>query len=105
MSDPVFVKNQDFIWSEVGGEAVLLNVESGDYFGLNDVGLSFWEKIDGQTPLSKIISLMLDEYEVEEPVLLQDLDELSAQMLSKGLLTNRPECPAIPPALTAPGRN
>ena len=86
MSDPVYVKDQDFIWSDVGGEAVLLNVKSGDYFGLNDVGLSFWQKIDGRRPLSRIVDLLLEEFEVEPGVLAQDLAELASQMAARGLL-------------------
>ena len=89
MPDPVFLKNEEFIWSTLGDEAVLLNVSSGDYFGLNEVGLSFWEKIDGQRPLTEIVAMMLDEYEVDRMELMHDLAELASEMASKGLLKKR----------------
>ena len=86
MTDQVYGKNEEFIWSELDGEAVLLNVKSGDYFGLNDTGLSFWEKVDGQRSLSAIVDLMLEEYEVERAVLMADMAELAQEMAAKGLL-------------------
>jgi hypothetical protein len=89
MSDPVYLKNQEFIWSELGGEAVLLNVTSGDYFGLNEVGLSFWEKVDGHSSMSQIVTRMLEEYEVEKAELARDLNELASQMESNGLLAKQ----------------
>lgn len=86
MLDRVFQKNEDFIWSEVGGEAVLLNMQSGDYFGLNAVGLSFWDKVNNRSSLADIVTKMHTEYEVERRVLEQDLLELAETMLAKGLL-------------------
>lgn len=86
MLDRIFQKNKDFIWSEVGGEGVLLNMQSGDYFGLNEVGLSFWEKVDNRSTLGEILEKMLEEYEVEMSVLKRDLVDLASEMLAKGLL-------------------
>ena len=87
--DPIYRKNEEFIWSELEGEAVLLNVKSGDYFSLNDTGLAFWEKVDGDRPLSKIVEMMFEEYDVPLTVLRQDIGELAQEMSCKGLLETR----------------
>ncbi len=82
----VVSKNQDVIWREVDGETVLLNPETGRYFGLNRVACSFWNKVDGKTSLEEIIDQLLLEYEVEREVLSQDIRELVAALTEYQLL-------------------
>ena len=82
----VLVKNEEFIWRNLEGELVLLNPVSGQYFGLNSVGCSFYEKIDGQKTVEEIITSLLDKFEVERHILEQDLGELIDVMVEKKTL-------------------
>ena len=68
-------KNSDIIWRGIEGEAVLLNPVDGSYFGLNTVGRSFWEKVDGKKTMEEITSLLLQEYKVEFDVLSHDIKD------------------------------
>jgi hypothetical protein len=81
------VKNSDIVWRNVGGETVLLDPQSGRYFGLNAVGCAFWEKIDGRISLADVVDLLLLEYEVERSVLEADIGELADALAANGLLT------------------
>ncbi len=87
MVEKVPVKNNDIIWRNVGGETVLLNSQNGKYFGLNAVGCSFWEKIDGSLSLGQIVELLQKEYEVERAVLEQDILQLVAGLQDNGLVS------------------
>ncbi len=80
------VKNPEIVWRELEGEGVLLNPADGKYFGLNTVGLSMWEKVDGARTLEEIIMLLLDEYAVERPVLERDIVEWVSRMNAGNLL-------------------
>lgn len=82
----ILVKNKDIIWRTVQGEAVLLDPQNGQYFGLNAVASSFWEKIDGVKTLEEIIDLLIEEYRVERDVLVNDIEELVLDLKGKGLL-------------------
>ena len=82
----IFVKNNNFIWRNIQGEAVLLNPADGKYYGLNAVGCSFWEKVDGERNEEDIINLLLEEFDVERGVLAQDINELVNDMESKEIL-------------------
>ncbi len=79
-------KNENIIWRVIEGETVLLDPISGKYFGLNAVGCSFWEKVNGLLSLQEIADQMLQEYEVEEEVLTGDILELVSSMEAQGLL-------------------
>lgn len=70
------------------GEAVLLDIESGEYFALNPVGSRIWELSDGTKSTAEIVSVICDEFDVAEEVATADvrdvLDELEKEKLVVG---------------------
>ena len=70
----------------LGDEAVILNLASGTYFGLDEVGTRMWQLMSEHSSTDKVIEVMLEEYEVEESVLQSDLDQLVKDLTDKGLV-------------------
>jgi hypothetical protein len=85
-SSSVIVVAQDQVACELAGEAVILNLRNGIYFGLDPVGARIWELI--QTPLSvaEIRDALLAEYEVEATRCEQDLIALLEDMVQHDLI-------------------
>ena len=82
-------KRREGVASQVAdGEAVLLDIESGEYFALNPVGSRIWELCDGTRSPAEIVSVICDEFEVAEDVATSDaheiLDELEKERLVVG---------------------
>jgi len=77
----------DVISQEVSGETVLLDLESENYFGLDEVGTRIWQLIKETNDLQAIYSTLLEEYDVSEDRLQQDLDTLLAEVTGLGLVT------------------
>ncbi len=75
------------IFRILGGEAVLLNVSSGTYFGLNEVGTRIWQLISEHGSAEKILEVMLEEYDVERDPLQKDLDKLLKDLLQHDLVS------------------
>jgi Coenzyme PQQ synthesis protein D (PqqD) len=71
---------------EVDGELVLLDVESGLYFSLNEVGVSIWAAIEAGRNRADILRLILEEYDVDEAQASVDVDGLLAELRSRGLI-------------------
>ena len=71
---------------EVDGELVLLDVESGLYFSLNEVGVSIWAAIEAGHHRADIVRLILEEYDVDEEQAGVDVDGLLAELRSRGLI-------------------
>jgi hypothetical protein len=46
MAERTFVVNESVVYAELDDEAVLLNIESGIYFGLNDVSTEIWKALE-----------------------------------------------------------
>jgi hypothetical protein len=76
----------DVMFRILGGEAVLLNLASGTYFGLDEVGTRMWQLMSEHRSTDKVIEAMLEEYEVEESVLQSDLDKLVKDLTDNGLV-------------------
>ena len=76
----------DVVFRVLGDEAVILNLSTGIYFGLETVGTRMWQLIAEHGSTEKVGEALLAEYEVEEGQLRQDLDLLIQQLRDKGLL-------------------
>ncbi len=70
----------------VGEEAVLINLNTGAYYSLNDTGTMFWELLDGERSIAECAALIAQEYEVEPAVVEADLLELATEFKAEGLI-------------------
>ena len=77
----------EVISQEVSGETVLLDLDSENYFGLDEVGTRIWQLIKETNDLAAIYQTLLAEYDVSEERLKQDLDTLLGEISQLGLVT------------------
>lgn len=82
-------KNQ--ISADLAGEAMILNLETGIYYGLAGVGARIWELIHEPTRVADIRDTILQEYEVELERCERDLVYLLEQLVETGLIEVRDE--------------
>lgn len=83
ISDQVLLQSLD-------DEIILLDLESGRYFGLQAVGVRAWELLAKTADTDNVRSTLLVEYDIDEATLRQDLDELWQSLLDAGLVTVAP---------------
>lgn len=76
----------DVVFQEIEGESVLLQLEDGKYFGLDDVGTRIWQLIVEHCNLNEVFEQMLDEYDVKPEKLRADLEKLVRELADKDLL-------------------
>ena len=79
--------SDDVLFQEVGGEAVLLNLASESYFGLDPVGTRIWLLLGEDARLQHAYDIMRDEYEVDPASLEADLLTLVGKLAEAGLVT------------------
>lgn len=80
----------------VDDETVLVNLQSGSYFGLDPVGTRILQLIVERGSLMRVFDAMLAEYTVEPATLEQDLLALAAELRDRGLLDVRDVPPTAP---------
>ena len=88
--DDRFTCPPDVLARVIDGEAVLLNLESGIYFGLNEVGSCIWQRIVGGSTVRDMTRQVVEEFEVSEEVARRDIDALLEQLLDRGLARKEP---------------
>jgi hypothetical protein len=79
----------DVLVQELRGESVLLNVRSGQYFGLDEVGTRMWAVLTTAGSMRAACDALADEYDVERRRLEGDLRALVEKLLANGLLEVR----------------
>lgn len=84
--DRRFVKPGDVLVQELAGEAVLLHLGRGYYFGLNEVGTAVWKELMNGVAVRQAYERLLDEFDVTPDQLRQDVTALVHDLLSHGLL-------------------
>ena len=77
---------ESVLWQEVGDEIVLLDVEGGEYHGLNDVGSMIWRALEEYPDVPSAYEHLCATYEVDPDALLKDLDEFIKRLVEMGLL-------------------
>ena len=80
-------RSDDALFQEVGGEAVLLDLASERYFGLDPVGTRIWSLLGDDDRLQAICDTLCSEYEAEPVRIRDDLLALMTQLAEAGLVT------------------
>ena len=70
----------------VGEETVLLNLESGIYFGLDGVGKFIWDSVSDGKSLAETVDSIVAEYKIGEDQATTDVVDFTATLVERGLL-------------------
>jgi hypothetical protein len=84
--DSVVVATRHQASCALGEEAVVLEMNAGVYFGLNQVGARVWELVKTPRSVRSILDTLLAEYEVEPERCHEDLLSVLDKMRSAGLV-------------------
>jgi hypothetical protein len=82
----IIVASQNQISSDLVDETVILNLKSGVYHGLNQVGTSVWKLIQQPRNFGEILDALLTEYEVSVEECDRHLRQLLEDMASQDLI-------------------
>jgi len=74
---------------DLAGQAAILNLESGLYYGLEDVGARIWDLIQEPRTVRQLRDLLTKEYDVEPERCERDLLSLLARLATAGLVEIR----------------
>jgi hypothetical protein len=81
-----YVRSDKAAQSRVGAETVLLHMESGIYFGLDEVGTRVWELLETASTLQEIFERMDEEFEVNREQLNVDVQAFLQELLDAELI-------------------
>jgi hypothetical protein len=67
-------------------ESVLLNLETEQYFGLDETGTRMWQLVTTSPNIDAAYQELLAEYDVQPEMLRENLNELLGRLVAHGLL-------------------
>ena len=82
----IVVATEHLTSADLGDESVILNAQSGKYYGLNEVGRRILELVSDPTSVSDLVSTLLLEYDVDRAHLWQDVLTFLKHMESEHLI-------------------
>jgi hypothetical protein len=80
-------------------ESVLLNLETEQYFGLDETGTRMWQLVTTSPNIDTAYQGLLEEYDVQPELLRENLTELLGHLVEHGLLQVLPPDAGKPAAI------
>lgn len=81
-----YIQNAEIIQSKIGEEVVMLDMESGFYFGLNSVASIIWGMMERGISFEDLCDQLTEQFEVERTLCEADTQELLDQLLEKKII-------------------
>ena len=88
------VSAKEQLWCDLAGEAAILNLRNGVYYGLNPVGARVWNLIQTSRTVNEVRETLLNEYDVDPDRCERDLLALLQQLAAEGLIDVKGEMAA-----------
>lgn len=60
-----YKKSQNHIASKIQDEVVMVDIDLGKYFTLNDVGSAIWEILNAESSLEEIVDQLMTQYDID----------------------------------------
>jgi hypothetical protein len=88
-SRPQWQVSKDLLSSKIDDEVIIMGLQTDKYYGLDAIASRIWELLEEPRSLDELVSLLREEYEVEEDVCREEtlalLQDLSSQKLIREL--------------------
>ena len=80
-------RNASMITSNLDGEIVMMSVENGEYYGLDEIGTRIWELLEKPIVIDSLIHCLTLEFEVEREECEQDTLDFLKDLFARNLIT------------------
>jgi hypothetical protein len=80
------VQRNGNVVSNMDGNKVMLSIEQGKYYNLGSIGGDIWDLMESPTRIDKIVEHLIDGYEVEEMVCIEQVFTFIRQLIKEELV-------------------
>lgn len=84
-------RNPKLIANQMDGEIVMMSIDNGEYYGLDETGSRIWELLESPVSVQKLLDTLLEEFEVDQEECKNDTLEFLNDLLDKNLLLVKDE--------------
>lgn len=80
------VRSDEPVWSPVGDELVMMSVENGKYYGMNDIAATIWERLEAPVTAGCLCEDLLRSFDVGRDECEKDVLNFLELLRKKGLI-------------------
>jgi hypothetical protein len=88
MVSGAIMRADGFLVSDMGGEKVMMSIQSGKYYNLGQSGGVIWEHLAAATTVTEIVSKICEEYEIDREACLSQVSVFLQQLAEQGLIVS-----------------
>jgi hypothetical protein len=82
----VISRSPSVLTAEVDGEIVMMSIEQGRYFGLDDIGSDIWKRIEPPCSFAALIDGLAADYEADRAAIAADVQALLDRMAEQDVV-------------------
>ena len=82
----VISRSPSVLTAEVDGEIVMMSIEQGRYFGLDDIGSDIWKRIEPPCSFATLIDRLVVDYEADRATIAADVQALLGRMAAQDVV-------------------
>ena len=72
-TETIISQIEEIVASDIDGETVMMSIENGEYYGLDDIGSRIWELIEKPVKVSDLIDTLLERFDVDRETCERDV--------------------------------
>jgi hypothetical protein len=82
----IISRSPSVLTAEIDGEVVMMSIEQGQYFGLDDIGSDIWKRLDSPCAFADLIDRLAADYDAERASIAADVRSLLESMAARDVV-------------------
>jgi hypothetical protein len=85
--DTLITRSTGLLAAAVHDETVMMDIASGHYYGLDDIGSEIWRRLETSNTFGKLVDSLAADYDAERAVIAEDVRQLLVVMADHKVVT------------------
>ncbi|MFM5932243.1 MAG: PqqD family protein [Novosphingobium sp.] len=86
MTKPLAKHPDRFVETAIDDETVVMDIDSAEFFSLNETAGAVWRAIDGKRDRDEVLAAVAAEYGIDAQDIAADVDEVLGRFVDAGFL-------------------
>ena len=82
----LYIQDKKIIQSKIGEEVVMMDMDSGFYFGINSVGSVIWQYLSEPISLDDLVEKLMEDFIIDKKTCESDTVEFLHDLLGKHII-------------------
>ena len=82
----IISRSSSILTAVVNGEIVMMSIQQGQYFGLDDIGSDIWKRIEPPCSFAALIDGLAHDYEADRATITADVHSLLLRMAEQDVV-------------------